>query len=778
MMTRIRQFYFLMLSVLLLYHSSVFASRLPSAKRECATCHIMWLTEFKRADVTPLIPYNPKPVEKTGKQDVVSTEKMCFSCHDGYVMDSRFLWDNQKHIHPVGVIPSDDVQIPLIEGKEVFPLNDDGKIYCGTCHSAHGVDWNQKESTIFLRVKNINSSMCVACHHNRKPGLVASNHPVNKRLLSIPEDLRVRGSLFGEKNEVICQSCHQAHGSNIKKLLVRDNNKSQLCTSCHSNKVSILNSKHDLGIMAKKTRNILGKTVSETGPCSACHLPHNGNSPRLWARELKKNVDTVSDYCLGCHSDNGSAHNKTLGEYTHPVAIPVSRVGITATLNKWVSKYVLPSGFSAIIPLPLYDENGQRSKKDGNVTCLTCHDPHKWAHKETAEEISDPGTLEEDDGNSFLRIAYDGSNRLCINCHRKNATIELSRHNLSRSATEAKNINNKMTTDNGSCSACHLPHNGTATYMWARPGGRDYVGIEKMCRTCHQKNGIAKDKLPGEHMHPLHVKLDVLPQKVKPGLPTFLRDGRRNNQQGELECASCHNAHQWQPGKAEDLMVSHRDVEGQADNSFLRISAAKDSKLCLHCHGDKRSILKTDHDMRVTAKQSHNAKGQTTNQSGVCGQCHSVHTPEIPQRLWARKPGPGEDIMESMCRSCHQKGNIAENKVPAQLRHPKRTVSSNKGRLFGGRAVNLLAPVFDSNGKPAPAGLISCPTCHNPHQWDPTKAVTGTGRNREGTVLNSFLRHRHSEYFLCSDCHGEDSLFRYKYFHWDSSRRKHHLYKP
>ncbi len=99
-----------------------------SANRECSICHIMWLDEFKREDVKPLIPFDPLPVEKTGKQDVVSTDRMCFSCHDGFVLDSRFLWKKNRHNHPVGVIPTDDVTIPTSKGKIVFPLNQDGKL--------------------------------------------------------------------------------------------------------------------------------------------------------------------------------------------------------------------------------------------------------------------------------------------------------------------------------------------------------------------------------------------------------------------------------------------------------------------------------------------------------------------------------------------------------------------------------------------------------------------------------------------------------------------------
>ena len=122
-----------------------------SENRECATCHIMWLNDFKRSDVTPLIPYDPRPRVATGKQDVSSTERMCFSCHDGFMLDSRAVWRNPQHAHPVGMKPSDKVRIPTSKGKVVFPLNDDGKMYCGTCHSAHGVDWKQDESPVFMR---------------------------------------------------------------------------------------------------------------------------------------------------------------------------------------------------------------------------------------------------------------------------------------------------------------------------------------------------------------------------------------------------------------------------------------------------------------------------------------------------------------------------------------------------------------------------------------------------------------------------------------------------
>ncbi len=129
----------LLLSLIFFSQLSQAAMRLPSANRECASCHVMWLAEFKRKDISTLISYNPKPVMKSGKQDIASSEPICFSCHDGFVLDSRFLWEENKHAHPVGQKPSNKIKIPLVEGKNLFPLNEDGRMYCGTCHTAHGV---------------------------------------------------------------------------------------------------------------------------------------------------------------------------------------------------------------------------------------------------------------------------------------------------------------------------------------------------------------------------------------------------------------------------------------------------------------------------------------------------------------------------------------------------------------------------------------------------------------------------------------------------------------
>lgn len=761
----------LLLGLLLsaLWSTSSAVTRMPSANRECATCHIMWLDEFKREDVTPLIPYEPLPVTDSGKQDAASTERMCFSCHDGFVLDSRFLWEQRGHTHPIGVKPSDKVQIPSVKGKDLFPMNNDGKMYCGTCHTAHGVDWQSKDSPIFLRMKNVNSKMCMACHLNRSTGPEQGNHPIHKKLGQPPAKLVESGSKFDQKQQVICQSCHRIHGAEGRRLLVVDNKRSDLCTNCHTDKKFVNNSKHDLSLTSPGSSNALGHKPKVDGPCSACHIPHHAKGDRLWARKLADGVNEASAKCLTCHTPKGPAHKKTIGPNSHPLNVPVSRLGITAGEKQWSSKHKDLSGSRPIEALPLFDSKGKRAAKGGQVSCLTCHDPHRWSARHGNPPGSDPRKLKGDGSTSFLRIANNGDSLLCSNCHRDKQPVKLSKHNLSISARSEKNSDGLDVKRSGVCSACHLPHNGEGSRMWAKKLVGDETGIEALCVSCHSENGVADEKQVGKHSHPLHKSIEKIAGHVD--LPLFLNNSKQDPK-GLVDCASCHDPHQWDPNNPSSRAGASANAEGDTGNSFLRLPAGDNAKLCVECHKDKAYIIDTDHDMRVTAPDATNSKGQTVRKTGVCGQCHSVHNAETATRLWARSGGEGRgpDVMANLCLSCHDRDSIAKAKVPEEYTHPDRLVPSHKGRLRSEAPDGILPPVFSNKGKTQDAGEISCPTCHNPHQWQADKNAKGMGKNLEGDTRDSFLRHANTDNFLCADCHGKDSLYRYKYFHWKKSR--------
>lgn len=748
--------------------------------RECASCHIMWLNDFKRSDVTPLIPYDPKPRVDSGRQDVSSTERMCFSCHDGFMLESRAVWRSGQHDHPVGVKPSDKVKIPTSKGKTLFPLNDDGKLYCGTCHSAHGVDWKQEESPVFMRVKNVDSSLCVACHLDRGTGPEQGNHPVLEKIANPPAALRERGAHFGRGGTVICQSCHNAHGATQKKMLVSSNENAELCDSCHADKSRIKQTKHDLSVMAPEALNIKKQSVSESGPCGVCHLTHKANGPALWAREVYPDVDSMSARCLGCHNPEGLAKKKTVGAHSHPVNVPVAEAGITATPQGWTSRFPLPESLAALVPLPLYDDKGLRTHTGGKVGCSSCHDPHRWSPDDGDDKKAqpDPRKLEGDGRNSFLRIPLDASARLCANCHVDKAAVLLSQHNASLMPATKEKRDAKVPerhTEKGVCATCHAPHNAKSAYLWARERGPDKGVTGALCTDCHRDGGLAGKKVVGAHSHPLN---QPLKNGIQPKLPLFA--AKPDGSGAQMECASCHDSHQWDPTDPKSRTGASSAAEGDAGNSFLRRPASGRAELCVECHREQRLVRGTDHDLGVIAPKAVNAKGQTAAQSGVCGQCHGVHNAVSDLRLWARTPGTGADAGEKLCRSCHAAGQVAAAKIPGekQGRHPGKVTAWSpelRARFNPKGAAGI--GVYGADGLPAATGVITCASCHNPHQWSAHQMAEGPGKNSEGDVRSSFLRLTRSESFLCADCHGRDALFRYKYFHGESSHRDYPLYR-
>jgi cytochrome c553 len=121
-----------------------------------------------------------------------------------------------------------------------------------------------------------------------------------------------------------------------------------------------------------------------------------------------------------------------------------------------------------------------------------------------------------------------------------------------------------------------------------------------------------------------------------------------------------------------------------------------------------------------------------------------------------------------LCNSCHSKNGIAKDKIPTISSHPEATIN-NRGRNVKER-LNYF-PLFHKNyGEPITRGNVSCPSCHDAHQWGPGINIKGKGINMEGDATNSFLRSR-SSILPCMECHGPDALFRYKYYHKAKARK-------
>jgi predicted CXXCH cytochrome family protein len=774
----------------------------PNSAKGCAICHYRWVdTFFVEGKGSELVAYT---AEKT-----VATPEMCMSCHDGSIMDSRARMTRGSG-HKTGVPPPSGMKLP-----KLFPLDEEGKVQCATCHTAHGVpSGSDAVDTIFLRTSNRDSAMCRQCHPERDGGLNKGNHPdgivkleISQNLISfgahagkagnkigcetchtahgspnesyliqsvmrsglcldchkdkntltpqgqkkpfhvinvepvnanIPEKLIQLGAKLGDHGSVICQSCHKVHNSQTKRqlLVIKNDNRSTLCLACHSEKRLLADTKHNLIHSAPGERNLEGKTVAEAGICSACHLPHNP------ARKTTIEADFTSQLCLSCHSKGNIAEDLSLTGRQHPQNIN--------NLAKKDKENLL---------LPLFDEYGIQNKT-GEMTCATCHDPHRWRSDSAKGEIR--RDVRGDRTTSFLRKPAP---EICGECHRNKFYIANSKHDLNKVASEAKNILNQPPSQSGLCGSCHLVHNSQNIFLWARklPSKSDNV-IQDLCTGCHNENGAAKQKVIKDYSHA--VNISVSEKGITTFLPLFDINGKKTKD-GIMSCITCHDPHRWNPSIT--FAKDHFDNEGNSQNSFLRLETSPSPKLCESCHPDKAFLEKTDHDLIASAPSSINRIGQTPLESGICGVCHLVHNSENKIQLWAQGIGAGNNVMEMMCNFCHSENGPAKNKIPPIYFHPREKLIKNTGKNISDRPDYF--PLFHGRtGEPVTSGNISCPTCHNVHQWDPRSKDKGKGVNIEGDMANSFLRPQASR-VLCADCHPGDAALKFKYYH-DTTKRK------
>jgi nitrate/TMAO reductase-like tetraheme cytochrome c subunit len=187
------------------------------ASKECLICHALWFDVFK-TDQKTLIKQTDSAIVIAGAMGLASSKAMCVSCHDGYVVDSRVMIVKGNPHHSRKKLP-DGLKLP-----EGFRLDSNNEIYCGTCHTFHDIKGSgEVGGTPFMRMDNESSQMCIACHVDKTGPQGYSNHPVLKEANNFPRLAAAKkGSRFGPGQEIICQSCHNAHGERAMAPLFQD----------------------------------------------------------------------------------------------------------------------------------------------------------------------------------------------------------------------------------------------------------------------------------------------------------------------------------------------------------------------------------------------------------------------------------------------------------------------------------------------------------------------------------------------------------------------------
>ena len=580
--------------------------------------------------------------------------------------------------------------------------------------------------------------MCFSCHHgavreSRQWLAQGGQHPSlpAKREGKWAGDTEalaegVPGGLpVDDSGHLRCGSCHTPHrerpppdgeGAPVRNSwLRRDDGRSQLCTACHRPEA-------DDGRKGDRRNHPRGVKLAPPPAPGAVGYTTNPGLEHGLPGELGRQGGRLGPgrelICESCHRVHGAGSGPLLAAPGPMQLCTACHEQAYAPDREHARKRgIHPVDMVLEEPVMLGDRKVER------LGCASCHDVHGAG-----------------EGKGLLRDGFTPET-LCQGCHERQHAEdrETARrrgvHPVGVKLDEPVEVAGRRV-KRLQCLSCHSVHGGVAGTPALRVTDRD----GKLCTVCHaHANARGRGDARRKGVHPVNLELE---QPVELG----------GEQIGRLECGGCHRL--------------HRGVKGSA----LLAEADKEGRLCPACHEREAGVADTDHDLGRLLPQQENRLHQRHGENGLCGSCHSLHRSGRPDEhlfVGAETVGTPSDGLprDRPCLACHRKQGQAERKPIEHYRHPYRhLILRSDPKQF---------PLVNDKGENDAFGRIACVTCHDPHVWRPGKggATGAVGEtNQEGTVLDSFLRRSDPGGTFCSDCHGQEARFKYKYYHDRKSR--------
>ena len=277
--------------------------------------------------------------------------KMCLSCHDGTIA--------------LGSLVSRQQEIPFAGGIRFLPEGD----------SKLGTDLSDDHPVSFV----YDESLAIDNGELASPSTLTNTVKLDK------------------SGELQCTACHDPHDDTFGRFLVRPNNFSDLCTTCHL-RTDWTFSSHATSVATWPRSGpdpwpFTEYTTVAENACRNCHQPHNAGEP---VRLL--NYVAEEDNCLACHNGNVAAtdiESELLKQFAHPVQ-DFARIHDAAE--------------DASMFMPVH------------VECVDCHNPHR-ANSNIGLAPSVGGTQLGVAGVSASGLAIPEANFMyetCFKCHADN----------------------------------------------------------------------------------------------------------------------------------------------------------------------------------------------------------------------------------------------------------------------------------------------------------------------------------------------------------------------
>lgn len=273
--------------------------------------------------------------------------ELCGNCHD--LTDKAF---KEKHLQAEGE-----------------------KLACSGCHDPHG----SQDPRLLAEVSThppFAEGSCDACHQgNAQTVMEGGSRKLCFACHADMEETLAKGDLHPALDAGECVACHSPHASQQRSLLKAK--PASVCGECHPDQLPGPEERAH-GVIA-----VLG--------CQACHKPHQGKDRLLRA--------PGPELCTACHVAKATSekHVQIFGKFEVP----------SEQWTKWARLRLTPDGTRnhpvtghRVLGTPSSSEL-EKSSFTGELSCLTCHDPHKGP------------------GKGLPRQGKDGKPVTCESCHSK-----------------------------------------------------------------------------------------------------------------------------------------------------------------------------------------------------------------------------------------------------------------------------------------------------------------------------------------------------------------------
>jgi hypothetical protein len=315
--------------------------------------------------------------------------------------------------------------------------------------------------------------------------------------------------------------------------------------------------------------------------------------------------------------------------------------------------------------------------------CNFCHDTLFDGHYLTVNPFPDfESGLQRDMNIPLLQGRFT-----CISCHDPHSLedqkIKMLRDDYLALAADSNRVNPHW--KDVMCISCHYGEPDKED-----PKLKDGGDINVLCNRCHDGK-IARN--------------DVHPIGKEPG-PSMNIPSTMPLSEGKMTCETCHDSSLQEGGE-------RRDSVGRSNPNFLREGMLTRNEFCLRCHTPENYEKLNAHDQ---VDESGSMKSQ------ICLFCHSS-LPDV-KVMGIESVDFDVESLNEYCTVCHEGQNYLDNHpVGPHLVEPSRSVY--RAIETAGERLGVELPLFDE--------IITCATCHNPHQEGVIKidvASKGAGQRK------------------------------------------------